>query len=121
MCPAENPDLDHEARGSRRPRTFFAGMIAFGDGSRAFACVIRELSESGARVEVPASRLIPTRMFLLSSKRPVAFDTEVVWRTKNLTGLKIHRTLDLAECSDPQLQFLKPLSARLCGASRGWP
>lgn len=121
MCPAESTLGEVEARESRRPHTFFAGKLVFRDGSQSFACVIRELSDHGARIELPASRLIPRRLFLLSSKKPVAYDAEVVWRIESLAGLKLHSSEDLTMCSNPALQFLKPLSAGLCSLSGGWP
>lgn len=120
MAAVEKPELNYEARDSRRLHTFFAGKVVLRDGSHFFACVIRELSETGARIELPASRLIPKRLYLLSSKKLVAYDTELVWRMGNRAGLKIHSTIDLSGGTDPQLEFLKQLSAGLCGTANDW-
>lgn len=116
MHPAgENkPDGDHDSREVLRPRTFFGGRLVFRDGSFSFACVIRELSETGARIELPASRLVPQRLYLLSSKKQIAYDAEIIWRKGTAAGLKFHATVDLTKSADPQFQFLRRLSAELC-------
>jgi PilZ domain len=107
-------EVDQQARKVPRPRTFFGGRLVFRDGSCSFACVIRELSEAGAKIELPASRLMPQRLFLLTSKKQVAYDAELIWRRSTSAGLKFHATMDLAGCTDPQLLFLRRLSAELC-------
>lgn len=108
------PDIDQEARKTARPRTFFGGRLIFRDGSFSFACVIRELSDVGAKIELPASRLIPQRLYMITSRKLVAYDAEVAWRKGTSAGLKIHATIDLANCTDPQLIFLRRLAAELC-------
>lgn len=107
-------EMARNSRRARRLRAFFAGKIVFRDGSYSFGCVVREFSDSGARIEVPVSRLIPRRFYLLTSKRQLGFDAEVVWRRGLLVGLKFHSTLDLAVSTDPKLRFLRNLSAELC-------
>jgi hypothetical protein len=107
-------ELDQEPRKLPRPRTFFGGRLVFREGSYSFACVIRELGEAGAKIELPASRLMPQRLFLLTSKKQVAYDAEVIWRRGTSAGLKFHAIMDLATCTDPRLLYLRRLSAELC-------
>jgi hypothetical protein len=111
---SENSNAEADARRSRRQRTFFAGKVVVRDGSSSFGCVVRELTDAGARIEVPAARLLPKRFFLLTSKRQVAFDAEVAWRKDILVGLKFHSSVDLVSSLDPKLRYLKSLSAELC-------
>lgn len=102
-----------ELRASPRLRTFIGAKMVSRDGALSWGSLIRDLTESGALVEIAHSRMIPKRIYLLSSKHGVAFDAEVVWRNGTLIGLEFHNVLDLSHCDDPGLLFLKKLLLEL--------
>src|SRR5437588_9121528 len=104
---------EHDFRRSVRVRTFFGGRIVFHDGAYSYNCVVRDMSESGARVEIPAARLIPRRFYFLTSKEEVAYDSELVWRTHSMAGVKFRQAIDIATCQDPRLRYLKRIAAEL--------
>lgn len=105
---------EHELRRATRVRTFLGGRIVFHDGAYSYNCVVRDMSEGGARVAIPEARLIPRRVFFLTSKEEVAYDSELVWRTQSMAGLKFRQTIQLATCTDPNLRYLKRVAAELC-------
>ena len=73
-------------------------------------CVVRDMSDDGARVTLAPDQLVPARFYLITSKRNAAFDAEMLWRRGEFLGVKFHGTLDL---SDPQLRFVKALADEL--------
>ena len=97
-------------RSTTRLKTFVSGKIVFRDGSCSFGCVVRDISERGARVALTPGHPVPKRFYFLTSKHEWAFDAEVIWQRNMLLGLKFHHKLDLSE---PQLLFLKRLSNEL--------
>jgi len=102
-----------DLRRNERVRTFLAGRIVFHEGAYSYGCIVRYISEGGARVEVPSARMLPRRFFFLTSKEEVAYDAELVWRTRVMAGIKFREAIPLATCSDPKLRYLKQISAEL--------
>jgi hypothetical protein len=115
--PASKP-LDQELRRVARVRSFVGGRIVFHEGAYSYNCIVRDLSESGARVEIPAARLIPRCFFFLTSREEVAFDAELIWRTQKMAGMKFRQRIDLSTCADPKLRYLKRIAAELCPDAR---
>jgi hypothetical protein len=74
-----------EKRIARRNRVLKAGTIEFGGG--AIDCTIRNVSETGAAIEVVSPLYIPDRFTLAvqteNSKRPC----RVVWRKEKKIGV----------------------------------
>ena len=74
-----------EKRIARRNRVLKAGTIEFGGG--AIDCTIRNVSETGAAIEVVSPLYIPDRFTLFvpseKSKRPC----HVVWRKEKRIGV----------------------------------
>lgn len=98
-----------ESRHARRNRALFGGKVVLRDGSMSFDCVIRDLSESGARIALREEQLIPKRFLLLCTARHTAFDAEIVWRRGPLCGLHFHGSHDLETATGPELQAVKRL------------
>ena len=55
------------ATASRLARTFIGGRISFNDKSSTFDCVARQLSDSGAVLELGSTFMVP-RVFVLETK-----------------------------------------------------
>ena len=99
-----------ESRHEPRPRTLLGGKIVFRDGSCSFGCIVRDISQGGARVQIAPEQLVPKRFYLLTANRDSAFEAEVVWQRGKLLGLKI---LKKFKPSESNALFLKRLSAEL--------
>lgn len=115
--PASKP-ADEDLRRATRVRTLLGGRIVFHDGAYSYNCVVRDVSENGARVEIPAARLIPRRFFFLTSREAVAYDADLVWRTQRMAGVKFRQRIDLSTCADPKLRYLKLAAAEICPDAR---
>ena len=55
-----------------RERSFFRGLIAYGGGAITVECIVRHLSEKGAKLDVPGSVTLPTE-FTLEIPRKAMF------------------------------------------------
>ncbi len=70
-----------------RPRTLKGGRIVFNKNLSTMDCVIRNLTESGARLEVDAPQRIPDRFVLKYEQGMRQRDCEVRWRKANTMGV----------------------------------
>ena len=75
----------NEKRIVSRRRTYKAGRIAFGDTE--IDCIVRNLSETGANIEVVTPLRIPDRFKLLIRTDDFSRDCRTVWRKYNRTGV----------------------------------
>jgi hypothetical protein len=84
-----------ERRAEPRVRTFLAGQIVSGDGFISAACTIRDLSLTGARVEVSREAILPPPVALMLVRDGLLFDAVVAWRRADETGLVLRGQHDL--------------------------
>jgi len=75
-----------ENRGSPRVRTLKGGSIVLGVGS-AVDCVVRNLSETGACLEVASPVGIPNDFTLQIKPEMTKRDCHAVWRSANRIGV----------------------------------
>ena len=75
-----------ENRQSLRHRVLKAGTIAFGSGA-GISCTVRNMSESGASLEVDSPIGIPEVFKLVIEKDHFERACRVVWRSKNRIGI----------------------------------
>ncbi|QOZ45536.1 PilZ domain-containing protein [Bradyrhizobium sp. CCBAU 53340] len=74
-----------EKRAARRRRVFKAALIEFPGG--AFNCVVRNLSDSGAHLEVPSPIGIPHEFDLTITTAQIRFSCRAVWRSERAIGV----------------------------------
>lgn len=77
-----------EKRGNPRQRVFKAGKIIYGGGSIVIDCTIRNLSASGARLQVPTSVAIPDRFEFAEAATGKRRNASVIWRKGDLMGIR---------------------------------
>ena len=75
-----------EHRTAPRRRLLKAGKISFGGGA-AFDCTVRNLSETGAALEVISPVGIPERFTLVIDADHRPFPCRVVWRKETRIGV----------------------------------
>jgi hypothetical protein len=73
-------------RGSPRQRVLKSGKIVFAGGSISVDCTIRNLSEAGARLQVPVA--IPDRFTLVDAHARTRREASVVWRKGDQIGVR---------------------------------
>ena len=79
--------MENKRRGPRQ-RVFKSGKIVFAGGSFSVDCVIRNQSQSGARLQIPTSVAIPDRFILVDGHAGARHEASVVWRKGDLIGVR---------------------------------
>ncbi len=76
-----------ELRAHPRYRTFLAAKIRVKDGPD-ILCVVRDMSKSGARLVIDPAAQVPCDIELHVLTRSEVFQGQVVWRERDLVGMK---------------------------------
>ena len=76
-----------DKRKHRRNRTLKEGQIVFNAGSSVVDCIIRDRSESGAKLRLPAVTLVPKSFDLLSFTEGMLYPAEIMWRRGDDVGV----------------------------------
>jgi hypothetical protein len=75
-----------ENRSSPRQRAFKGGSISTPNGI--IACTIRNLSETGALIELAAPAVVPDAFILVIKPELLKRSCEVAWRRENRIGVR---------------------------------
>ncbi len=76
-----------ERRNEQRHRVFKGGHIAFNGGYSAFECVVRDLSEHGARLAFGEFAAVPNEFDLAIKGEGGRRHASVAWRAGSLAGV----------------------------------
>ena len=76
-----------EKRSATRRRTLKAARIIFNKGASTLDCTLRNLSDTGAAIEVASTVGIPEEFDLLVLADKSAYRCHVVWRSMGRLGL----------------------------------
>ena len=101
------PEDAEELRTSRRKRTLLRGKLAYGAGAFSVDCVISDLSETGARVQVEQGATFPEQVYLIHLRERTAYESKVVWRRDNFAGLEFGTAHDLESATAPELKLMR--------------
>ena len=100
-----------ENRSEKRRRVLLSGVIFVPKNHSTFDCSIRDISESGARIDIPAGALIPIRFQLINVKDQVAYEVQCVRRNGREMALKMLRSIPLTDASSTETFQLRRLLA----------
>jgi hypothetical protein len=93
-----------ERRRSSRRDVTLGGRLFFGLAGLSIDCVIRDLSDHGARVAVPsAAWKAPKEIHLLSLREGRVYSGDVVWNRGRYLGLNFSQVRPAGEITDPML------------------
>jgi hypothetical protein len=90
-----------------RHRALLAGRVAYGTTAFTLGCTIRDISEGGARIKLPAGQTVPNKVYLIDVRKGCAYEASVVWRRTPEVGLSFSKQHFLAEIEIPRLRFLR--------------
>jgi hypothetical protein len=79
------PALMNEHRAAPRHRVLKAGTISFGGG--AIDCTVRNISETGAALDVVTPLFIPDRFTLIIQSEQLNRPCHIVWRREKRMGV----------------------------------
>ncbi len=106
-----------ERRRSSRRDVTLGGRLFFGLAGLSIDCVIRDLSDHGARVAVPsAAWKAPKEIHLLSLREGRVYSGAVVWNRGRYLGLDFNQVRPAAEITEP---LMAPIKAAWAAASKG--
>ena len=100
---AHKPD---EARIAERTRVLLGGRIVYGQDFTC-ECTIRDLSETGARLRLPASAGVPDSFTLIDLLHGQAYAARVAWRREDAVGVAFDSVFDLRDAVPPELIHLR--------------
>jgi hypothetical protein len=92
-----------------RRKTLLRGLVVSRDGSLVTDVVIRDLSESGAKLVLANGEVIPERFYLIVSGRNCALEAAVVRVQSNQVGLSLGAMHTLETLQGAQWTFLRAL------------
>jgi hypothetical protein len=78
-----------ERRGTRRQKSFLQGFVYFDKRRGVMSCLVRDLSDDGARIIFSQSVTIPERVNLHIPQRDKTFRAKVQWRRGDEIGLAL--------------------------------
>ena len=81
-----------EPRSETRRRCFLGARLAFNNRNSTLDCLIRDISDRGARLEVARPDDLPNTFDLEIPRERRRFHAEVVWRRGQSCGLRLTRT-----------------------------
>ena len=76
-----------ERRQSPRSRVYYGGLVAFNARNSTLACVVRNFSHRGAKIEFENSTMLPDRVDFEIERRSLSCRAQLVWRDQNAAGL----------------------------------
>jgi len=79
--------MSTEQRISVRKRTFLKGRIVFNNGSSSMDCLVRDLSEEGARLELSETMTLPEVFDLYIAQKDATFRATLCWRRHESIGV----------------------------------
>ena len=76
-----------ERRSEKRQRTYLGAQVVFNRRQSIYDCLIRNMSDSGARLVFAQAAMIPTAFELVVNKGGESRWTEIKWRTHLTAGV----------------------------------
>jgi len=81
----------NERRASRRQKSFLRGVVYFDKRRSETACLVRDLSEDGARIVLSQTITIPDVIELQIPQREQTLSARVQWRRADEVGLSFFK------------------------------
>lgn len=102
-----------QRRNNGRQRTLLAGKLANVDATETVDCTIRNISDTGAMIEIASPQFLTGPLHLLQVKEGLAWDVEIVWRRGNRMGLRLGDRHDLKANTEMQLRALRAIWSQM--------
>jgi len=75
-----------ERRRQPRDRVYYGGMVTFNDRTSNIACVVRNFSMFGARIEFEGAALVPDKVDFEIRRKSISCLAHMVWRDRDAAG-----------------------------------
>ena len=99
--PTVSPAATTEGRASERTRTFLKAVIEFNNGAAKLDCTVKNISATGARIDIAASVNLPKEFNLQIPHRGEVLRVQMVWREKSSIGVSFLPASQKAQTAQP--------------------
>ncbi|HLK24141.1 MAG TPA: PilZ domain-containing protein [Caulobacteraceae bacterium] len=96
-----------------RARSLMTGKVIVGDCQMSVDCIIRNLSQRGARITIPRGIDLPALVGLMIVREGVYCEAAVAWRKGDQTGLAFRTRHNLKTDTDPARRGVRALWSAL--------
>lgn len=76
-----------ERRRQPRDRVYYGGMVTFNDRTSNIACVVRNFSMFGAKIEFEGAALVPDKLDFEIRRKSISCVARMIWRDRDAAGL----------------------------------
>ncbi|MBS0408652.1 MAG: hypothetical protein JSR86_01965 [Proteobacteria bacterium] len=104
-----NDNQAEDRRRELRSRVYLGGKLAFLDNGFTTDCVVRNLSRSGAQVEIKSALPVPAGPFLVVTKYAQGHMTATAWSRGLRCGLILRRSWELADAAQGAPSWIRDL------------
>jgi hypothetical protein len=80
-------EVMQDRRRTIRTRVYYGGLIAFNTRDSTMACVVRDFSDAGAKIEFENTALLPNEVDFVIRRRALSCQARIVWRRANQAGI----------------------------------
>ena len=97
--PGSHPFLaaSAEKRRSPRRRVLLSALIINADFNTIYRCRVRDVSETGAKLDIPAGYHPPNSFWLVALSSGLAYEAKLAWRNYPNVGVELGQSIDLNE------------------------
>ncbi len=88
-------------RRASRKAVFNRARVTYDKGRTSLRCAIRDISSTGARIEISRSNPLPAIVHLVDLPQRIAYEASVVWRRPPLYGLAFVQSQPLSSADTP--------------------
>jgi len=103
------PASDASRRRGTRQRVLLAGKIVQGGGAFSMDCAIRDLSETGARLRLPAPAPVGEDFYLIEMRNGRVFHADVKWREGEELGVAFRHPDPVEDLASKERRMLHRL------------
>ncbi len=90
-----------ESRRSERVRSFLRAKILFNNQNTSFDCIVRNVSQTGAKIEVSNTVSVPNHFDLEIPQKGRTYKARIVWRDAEAIGVEFMQGDAGAGSADP--------------------
>lgn len=80
-----------ERRSRHRAKSYLSGEIAFNHRQSTMGCTVRNLSEDGAKLDLPSAVAVPGRFDLTIRHKGESRVAQIIWRTHCAIGVYLEK------------------------------
>lgn len=103
------PPVAIERREARRQRVLLTGVLSDSRRQASQSCSVRNVSETGARIQLPGSDMPMSWGSLIVVRDACVYSIEPVWVSGDQAGVKLVNTRSLNTPSTPDMDRLRAL------------